>query len=222
MTITDLIKSASFDERRVIETACIAAQSSKAPKPPTDEARAALFWRAYGIAGGKRLPKADPKPRPRPRPRPGDDEIIILRGFDRYAVRRAGGKPTPAELLRATLNDTNGQKLVRHVMTTIDRHLAQGQDMTLGVQYAIEAARWSWQGAGMSGEFKVDNDIASAIARWAAFCWPDRYAHTLEFRGNQPPASTWPWLNPERPYEPLWRGPAGEPVPPIFDVNAAF
>jgi hypothetical protein len=220
MTITDLLKTASFEERRVIEAACIAAQSNKKPIEPKDQVQASLFWRAYAIAGGKKLPKAEPKPRPRPRP--GDDEIIVLRGFDRYKVRRAGGKPTPAELLRATLNDEAGRKIVRHVMETIDKHLDQTEDMTIGVQYAIEAARWSWHGAGMKGEFKVDNDIASAISRWASFCWPNRYAHRIEMRGTQPPASTWPWINPERPYEPLWRGPAGEPVPALFDVNAAY
>lgn len=222
MTISDLLKSASFEDRRVIEAACIAAQSNKKPVEPKDQVQAALFWRAYGIAGGKKSPK--PAAAPQPKPRPGDDEIVIMsgRGFAGYRVRRPGGKPTPAELLRATLNDETGRKIVRHVMDTIDRHLDQRDDMVIGVQYAIEAARWSWDGAGMKGEFKVDNDIASAISRWASFCWPDRYAHRIEMRGSQPPASCWPWINPERPYEPLWGGPAGEPVPALFDVNAAY
>jgi hypothetical protein len=211
MNITQLIKSASFEERRVIEAACIAAQSNKAPKEPGDKVQAELFWRAYGIAGGKRLPKA--APRPKPRPRPGDEEIVILKGYADYHTRRRGGKPTPPELLRATLCDAAGRKIVEHVMETIDQHIALSPDGKIGVQYAIEAARWSWAGAGMKGEFKVDNDIASAIARWAVYCWPEKYRERIEVRGEQAGARSWPWLNQNNPYTPLWAGPAGAPIP---------
>jgi len=217
MNITQLIKSASFEERRVIEAACMAAQSNKTPKEPGDKVQAELFWRAYGIAGGKRLPKT--APRPKPRPRPGDDEIVILKGYADYRTHRQGGKPTPPELLRATLCDPAGKKIVEHVMATIDQHIALSPDGKIGVQYAIEAARWSWHGAGMKGEFKVDNDIASAIARWAVHCWPEKYADRIEVRGKQEPASRWPWIYIARPYSPLWTGSAGCPIPQEWDAN---
>jgi len=213
MTIADLIRTAgvTYESRRIIERGSRAANARKATPAPADllDGELELFFQAVEAAGGSRLRKAG---------RDSAANIRELRETTRrgeYEVRRRNGKASPAELLREALCSRAGRDVIAAVKDAIDDRMDKRPGERVGIQMAFEYVRWNEEG-GMVGAYKLDNDAASAVGRWLVACWPEQYAGLIEFRGDAAPASSWPWLDVERPWEPLYRGAAGTPVPYAF------
>ena len=210
MSIADLIRTAgvTYEARRIIERGSRSANSRKATPAPSDlmDGELELFFRAVEAAGGSRPRKAG---------RDSDTNVRELRAMTRrgeYEVRRRSGKPSPAELLREALNSRAGRTAIAAVKDAIDDRLAKRPGERVGIQMAFEYVRWNEDG-GMTGAYKLDNDAASAVGRWLVACWPEQYRGLIEFRGDSAPAESWPWLDVARPWEPLYVGEAGTPVP---------
>ena len=213
MSIADLIRTAgiTYEDRRIIERGARSANARKSTPAPSGlmDGELELFFRAVEAAGGSRPSKSR---------RDSDANTKALREMTRrgeYEVRRGNGKPSPAELLREALNSHEGKRVIAAVKAAIDDRLEDHPDERVGVQMAFEYVRWNGIG-GMSGAYKLDNDAASAVARWLLACWPDEYDGLIELRGNAGDARSWPWLDVRRPYDPLYRTPVGTAVPFAF------
>lgn len=210
MSIADLIRTAgvTYEARRIIERGSRAANPRKATPAPADlvDGELELFFRAVEAAGGSRRGsvKRDSQANAR--------ELRAMTRRGEYEVRRRNGKPSPAELLREALNSRAGRDVIAAVKDAIDDRMAKRPGERVGIQMAFEYVRWNEDG-GMVGAYKIDNDAASAVGRWLVACWPEQYRGLIEFRGDAAPAESWPWLDLERPWEPLYRGEAGTPVP---------
>jgi hypothetical protein len=213
MSIADLIRTAgiTYEDRRIIERGARLANAKKATPAPADlrDGELELFFRAVEAAGGTRPSKSR---------RDSDANVKAIRAMTQhgeYEVRRRNGKPSPAELLREALCSSDGTRAIAAVKAAIDDRLEDYPDERVGVQMAFEYVRWNGVG-GMAGAYKIDNDAASAVARWLLACWPDQYRGLIELRGSSDDAASWPWLDVNRPYQPLYRTPAGTPVPYAF------
>ena len=212
-TIVMLIQreAGSYTRKRIVERGVRDARPSKIAKAPADlsGAELELYWETIVAAGGKRPASKQAEQAARRATMIAE----AAKNTGPYQLLRANGKPTPAELLRAALCDRDGKLMIEQVKAAIDARLEAQPDAKVGVQMAFEVVRWNGDRAGMPGAYKVDNDAASAVARWLIACWPEQYKGRIELRGEGQSATSWPWLNVMRPWEPCWTSAAGSPMP---------
>ncbi len=132
---------------------------------------------------------------------------------------KAGDERDPFVLLRAALSEPNGREIIKAIVKELGRQKAAGWSQG-SVRLALETARrTAKQPAGMKGDFRIDNRVAPAIARWCLQVKP-ALRGWLELRrmvGESPeaanaycnPEAPMPvddrliWVDPANPYEPM-------------------
>lgn len=166
----------------------IAGQSKHKYNPPADAELAAIYSAAFEVAGG-RLPKPE-------RAKP-----------ERSAKAIADGDGT---LLRETLLDPNGRRFLVAFFGMLDDEAARGTGR-ISVRLLLELTRMRWSGAGMRGDYKVNNNIAGSLSRYVLLVRPELRGR-VELRGEADsgwadpeaplPLSPFPWFNPDMPSVP--------------------
>jgi hypothetical protein len=72
----------------------------------------------------------------------------------------------PFVLLRAALSEPNGRAIIKAIVAELGKQKKAGWSQG-SVRLALETARRTTkQPAGMDGDFRIDNRVAPAIARW--------------------------------------------------------
>ena len=181
----ETLRAMTIQERSAVTNGMLAAQNRQPARPPMDTALASAYWSGFVAGGGKLPARLAPKPE-----RP---------------AKVAAPKHDAVELLREQLGTASGRRLIRWATEQALAELERTKTGRLSARLVWELARSRYAGAGMAGEWKVDNRVSAGWARW--FLWThSEHADRIELRGPDarlyvegrvtPP---W-WFDPEDPY----------------------
>jgi hypothetical protein len=181
----ETLRAMTIQERSAVTNGMLAAQNRQPARPPMDAVLASAYWSGFVAGGGKMPKKFEPKPE-----RP---------------AKTAAPKTEAIDGLREVLRTESGRRLIKWATEQALAELERNKSVRLSARFVWELARNRYVGAGMLGEWKVDNRLSAGWARWFLWGHPE-FAHRIELRGPDAKLyaegrveAPW-WFDPENPY----------------------